>query len=429
MTHISIEEVFGINAHVKSYIEREHVDDLFKMALKSDKQILVYGASKQGKTALVSNYCDYDSNVVFSLTPETELIDIYRKMLKSAGVSVLTSHSEGQGSQSSSKARAKILASFAMFAKIGADGEISNQNTANRVAQYEEIPFNINQPQDISDLLKKAKDRSVVILENFHYLSYEKQKKFAYDLRSFQELGVRFIILGVWREKNRMTQFNGDLLGRVREIPVEPWKKEDFLRIVEKGEKILKIKFSPEIIDKCVELSFSSVGVFQDLLYEICTACGIFVCQKEEVLLNDISLMEKITQAKAVEYGSRHRRSLEAIASMPINNNKNKLYYHIVDILLKEGYEGIKNGMHVDHIHEQINKRVGGNKVKIRTVKVALEDIHAIQAKKDINPPTLSYDDNSSLLSVIDSTMYFFLKNANLEKFRDQLKDSFETRI
>ena len=49
-------------------------------------------------------------------------------------------------------------------------------------------------------------------LIDFYYLNDDIQKQFAFDLRAFQELGVRFVILGVWREKNRMAQFNGDFL-------------------------------------------------------------------------------------------------------------------------------------------------------------------------------------------------------------------------
>jgi hypothetical protein len=61
--------------------------------------------------------------------------------------------------------------------------------------------------------IKEAGDTRTIILEKFHYLNDEKQKQLAFDLRTFQELGIRFVILGVWREKNRLSQFNGDLLG------------------------------------------------------------------------------------------------------------------------------------------------------------------------------------------------------------------------
>jgi DNA helicase TIP49 (TBP-interacting protein) len=100
------------------------------------------------------------------------------------------------------------------------------------------------------------------MLENFHYLPESVQKRFAFDLRAFQELGVRFI-LGVWRERNRLLQFNGDLLDRVQEIPVEPWEDEDFVRIVRKGEELLNIKLSEGLLEKCIQLSFQVSGFFK----------------------------------------------------------------------------------------------------------------------------------------------------------------------
>ena len=42
-------------------------------------------------------------------------------------------------------------------------------------------------------------------------LTVDVQGQFAFDLRTFEEMGIRFIILGVWRENNRLIQFNGDL--------------------------------------------------------------------------------------------------------------------------------------------------------------------------------------------------------------------------
>jgi hypothetical protein len=67
-----LEEVFGVSAKpIRSYVERNDVDTRFREALESDKQIIVYGSSKQGKTALVSKYLPYDKNLPVSLTPKT----------------------------------------------------------------------------------------------------------------------------------------------------------------------------------------------------------------------------------------------------------------------------------------------------------------------------------------------------------------------
>ena len=82
-----LEDVFGVRAKpVLSYIERPAVDDRFVEGLKSDRQIVVYGASKQGKTSLVAKYLPYEENLVVRISPRMEIGDIYLSILRQAGV-------------------------------------------------------------------------------------------------------------------------------------------------------------------------------------------------------------------------------------------------------------------------------------------------------------------------------------------------------
>ena len=95
-----LEEVFGVSAKpILSYVERGEVDTRFEEALKSDKQIVVYGSSKQGKTALVSKYLPYDKNLLVSLTPKTTVLDIYQTLLSSSGIKIATGVSEKRSSE------------------------------------------------------------------------------------------------------------------------------------------------------------------------------------------------------------------------------------------------------------------------------------------------------------------------------------------
>lgn len=426
---IKTSQVFGIHKNVLSYVERDNVDSTFKRALQSEKQIIVYGASKQGKTALVSKYCGYDENIVYQLTPETELIDIYHHILKESGVTIRSEYTKGEGASSSLKLRAKIVASFASFGR--AEGETSTERAKqnNQTEKFEEIPFNISQPQDVSSLLKKANNRKIIILENFHYLSYENQNRFAFDLRAFQELGVRFVILGVWRERNRMLQFNGDLLDRVQDIPVEPWSEQDFKRIKEKGENLLNVCISDEILSNCCEKSFSSVGVFQDLMLGVCLESGVTQKDQNTKLISDVNALTPIVREKSESYGDRHKRALEAIASSTKSSGMESLYYHILDIILESGYLGIQNGTSATTFLTKLQARSKKNGFKIRMVKNALASLHKLQSEKKIAPPILYYDENSEMLSISDSTLYFFLKNTDLTEFRRNLRESWENRI
>lgn len=65
-----------------------------------------------------------------------------------------------------------------------------------------------------------------------------------------------------------MVQFNGDLLDRITEVPVEPWDHADLLRVIQKGEELLNVDFS-NVRNQVVNESFNSVGVVQ----EICKLC------------------------------------------------------------------------------------------------------------------------------------------------------------
>ncbi|WP_047734619.1 hypothetical protein, partial [Vibrio parahaemolyticus] len=88
---MNVEDVFGVSGkQVASYVERVHVDDKFKDALRTDKQIIVYGSSKQGKTALVKKYIPYEDNILISLSPKTTLKDIYQSILRKSGVVLKT---------------------------------------------------------------------------------------------------------------------------------------------------------------------------------------------------------------------------------------------------------------------------------------------------------------------------------------------------
>ncbi|WP_047691372.1 AAA family ATPase [Vibrio sp. ZOR0018] len=431
---IKVEDVFGVSVkQVKSYIEREQVDNKFIEALKSDKQIIVYGSSKQGKTALVKKYIDYDDNIVISLSPKHTLKDIYQTILRKSGITLRTSYTKGSGQSSTAKGKARIQGAIALVLKGTAEVGLDRSSNHSSTENYDEIEFNLELPDDVADIINRHGNKKVVILENFHYLSEEVQKDFAYDLRTFQELKVRFVIVGVWKESNRLSQFNGELQDRIDEIPVEPWTNEDFLRIIAKGEQELNIKFATTIKHLCLDNSFASVGVFQELLRLTCINFGIFN-RGDNAFIDSEDSFNKALAEKTNDYSERHLKNLEAIAS---GNNtqvqKDKplpffMHYYIVTDILSQGYDAIKNGgmtklcmMHsIKQKHHRSNDLRGGH------LTTALKGLVELQSNKSINPPVIAYDATSKKIKVVDSTFYFFLKNADLDDVIDEITNPIE---
>ena len=424
-----LDEVFGVSAKpVLSYVERLDVDDKFRDALQTDKHIIVYGSSKQGKTSLVSKHLPYEQHLLVSLTPKTTALDIYQTILSQAGVRIKVSATEKSHTQGEISIGAKFAAILPVFLKGEAEVKGSQTAGSGKEIEYEEVPVNLELPQHVSDLLKRAAVKKWVILENFHYLSDEIQRQLAFDLRAYQELGVRFVILGVWREKNRMIQFNGDLLDRISEVPVEPWKEVDFRRVAEKGARELNMSFSETILQRAIDASFSSIGVFQELLKGICTDAGVTDTRLFSVALDDVQLLDSAIENKANDYAARHQRALEAIAAGHNSGGPKgdlpPLYlpYYLVKTILEAGFDGIANGISRATLHERIRaSHHRGNDVRPSDMTNLLTGLANLQAAKAISPPIIDYDAQKRLVQVVDSTFYFFIKHANAAELLEAL--------
>jgi len=419
-----LENVFGVSKDaVLSYVEREKVDGLFIEGLKTDRQIIVYGASKQGKTSLVGKHLPYDENIVVSLTPKYTLLDIYKTILRTAGLKIETVVQNTFGNESQNSIGAKIKATFPFFSsEVGANTQGTTRSSESTSSKF--IELNLHLPNDIAEGLKHSHNKKHIILENFHYLSEEVQQEFAYDLRSFQELGVRFIILGVWREKNRLIQFNGDLLDRLFEIPVEPWEKSDFKKVAALGAGKLNIAFDPTLLDTLFDDAFDSIGVVQELLKGICEKSNISKTSDSEVSIFSLELLNEAKAEKVQSYQARHLRALEAIAEgrKTTNNPKSDdpkqmplyLPYYTVKSFLEFDFNDVVEGIKRNKLELKIkSSHHRSEDVRAGDMSNLLYNFAKLQSEKNISPPIFDYDKTTQTLRVIDSTFYFFLRNCN----------------
>ncbi|MTC47427.1 hypothetical protein GKR71_16480 [Providencia sp. wls1922] len=432
---VGLNEVFGVSSNqIRSYVERDNIDIKFSNALTSGNHIVVYGASKQGKTALVSRHLPYENNIVVRLTPNTNISDIYSSILRQLGVEIETITQDEESTKASANIGIKAKAKVLLFgeAEVNTSSTISAGDKKSKT--YETIPFNLSVAQDISELLHKINFNKKIILENFHYLDEEKQRELSFDLRTFQETNIIFVILGVWRKKDRLRSFCSDLTDRVDDIPVEPWTDSDFRKVIEKGCQELNITISESIILKFIANSFGSVGVLQELLKVCCRVAGVNRKHEGQTLhIACDSLAEEALEEKCNEYRETHQQSLELLASGNITHSKGKekaplhLPYYLVRVIAQKGYNGIVGGLSRADITDgikSVHHRAGD--VRPSDISNLLHNISHLQFKKKLTPPLLDYDQGKKLLFAIDSTFFFFLKNSNLVEFEEELPSPLE---
>lgn len=425
---MELNDVFGVSSSpVASYVSRVKVDDAFKSAIGQGRHIVVYGASKQGKTALVSRYLDYSKNVVIRLEPATTLEDIYSSILRDSRIEIEVVRRESSGSAMSAKGGVEAKATIFGFGGGGVTAEAGLDSSRSDEREFSQIPFNLSLAQSVVELLRRVDFDKKVVLENFHYLSEEQQRRLAFALRSFEEMGVVFVILGVWRERDKLRNYCGDLTDRLLEVPVEPWENSDFYEVAKKGAALLCVDLAPAIIGECAKSSFGSIGVFQELMKETFRAAGVERKGQGSKVIEDIAFPQEAIKIKSVQYGAVHARSLNLIASghvshiQPGSLQPLVLPYYMVRAILRAGID-FSHGMTRAALTGAIkSEHHRPEAVRSADMSNLLNKISLLQCKKGISPPILDYDYEGRTIFAVDSTFFFFLRNCNLSEFLEEM--------
>jgi hypothetical protein len=425
-------DVFGVKSTlIKTYIEREKVDKKFKEAINDGNEVIVYGSSKQGKTTLILNHLNENDYIKVECSPQTKSIDIYKSILRQLGIGYLESETNTETNLKGGKINGGFKIKIPMAGEIGVGSEVNETDQIATSTKQMYFEYNLELAQDVSELLKTQAINKYIVLENFHYLTLDVQETLAYDLRVFQDHQIIFIILGIWREANRLVQFNGDLLDRISEVPVEPWEKVDFSKVIEKGEILLNVDFS-KIKEEIINCSFDSIGVVQEICKQCCVAADIYETVDERFLFKQEHLT-KALDVKSKEYGVRHNRNFEAFVDISkktsTQSGKASLAfpYYFIQLLLTFKLDNIENGLSRAVLLEEIRKiHHRPNDVRSGDLGAFLHNITQHQMNKKINPPFVDYDRGGKTLKIIDSSLYFFLRNCDRKEIIDDLPNPLE---
>lgn len=424
-------DVFGVRSKlIESYIERESVDKAFKEALTDGNEVIVYGSSKQGKTSLILNNLQEAQYVKVECSPQTQPIDIYKSILRQIGIKFVESETTEEKYEHGGKASAGFRIKIPFIGDTAATAEISDKALSGATKKETYVEYNLELAQDVSEILKLHKVKKYLILENFHYLTLEVQETLAYDLRVFQDQGIIFIILGIWREANRLVQFNGDLLDRITEIPVEPWSIIDFKKVIEKGACLLNVDFS-DVEDELITGSFDSIGVVQELLKYCCVSANItHTCAIKQKI--SIANLQEAINKKTTEYGVRHIRNFESFVDIArkTSNQSGKLSlafpYYFIKLLLTTDFASIEVGLLRSTLLDEIRKmHHRPDDVRSGDLGAFLHNITQHQVNKKIQPPFVDYDRGGKVMKIIDSSLYFFLRHCDRSKIVEDLQDPF----
>jgi hypothetical protein len=397
-----VEEIFGLSEEIIStYVERIGVDDVFKKAVSNNKNIVVHGCSKQGKTYLRKKYLKENDSISIYCNYQHSLQDIFSLILKAAGQFI---PQEMTISEAATKAiNARTTGIFSM----GYNSESKKNKSANKKA----VPVHLHDSNDIIHLLKEISFNKYIVVEDFHYLSEDVQLQFCQNLKVFNELSdIRFILIGVWSDESKINLLNGDLSFRLETINADYWTQHDFHLIISKGEKLLNVKFPEGFIENIIDLSSGSVAFIQEACRRFCQINKVGRTQsKTKQLSQETDIYFQITdiinkESSRFKYFLKNLNSKNRDESMIIKLILLMLVYFKNDILIQ--------GVPIDNMVVFLNS-ISEIQIERSTLIRVLKNITLLQRHINTRPLLLEYNEGEERIKVIDKIFLIWLSLQN----------------
>lgn len=419
-------EVFGIRVEpVLSYVDRPSVDDRFKAALAADHHIVVYGSSKQGKTSLRQKLLPEEKCIVVRCSPKSTTESMYSSVLRQAGVKIQTIETKETGIGGKVTTKIGFKAMIPWLGGGEAEGGAEAESHRQLELTNEFVAFDFSEAQSIGELLKAVAFKKFIVLENFHYLAADTQRQLAFDLKTFHEIRVRFVVLGIWWEANHLLAYNGDLQDRIVEVAVEPWSREDFERIVNVGSALLGITIDNNVVNLFIKSSYGNVGLFQEFLKTFCEFNGVDETKVGWNLKHE-GHVEKTLQEKVLVQRGQLLKTLQVIASNSrVRSSEGDpllLPYYLALVICKTGVDQMEDGIEKSKLLQllrEVHHRVDKETIRMSDVTNLLTRLPAIQ--EVIHPPLLHYDSINRRLRIVDTRQFFVLENVNREELAEEI--------
>lgn len=412
----SVDEVFGINRDLPlNYVERNSADHVLINNLARNQHLVIYGSSKQGKTSLRKHCLKSSDYIVVHCSNKWSLDHLHEAILKQAGFELTVSSTTATSGKR--KIFAKIKAGiFGAEAEGGAETETTEENGITK-APLELDPLDVN---DIIAALDQINFNKYIVLEDFHYLPVDTQKDFSVALKAFHESSdLCFIIIGVWLEENRLSVYNGDLVGRLLPINADKWEQSELVKVISDGEALLNVSFSESFKEGLLNSCYESIYILQETCHQCCIAEGVHGTQDEHKEIGSNISYKEIIDKVVNQQGGRFNSFLTQFAE-GFQDTELEMHKWLLYPILSADIEGIEKGFKQSEIRNILqNVHPRGQELNSGNVTQSLKSATSLQIKKDIKPMVLDYDQTNLRLQIVDKSFQIWLSRQD----RDELLD------
>jgi hypothetical protein len=410
MPTYELQNVFGV--HVvppeQTYVDRAGLDGRIEYLLSTGRHLVIYGPSKQGKTALRRRAMPDDKCVIVQSRQKPNTEAIYDEILRGLGVSrtVNSEVTRGKNFSITGGGSGGISIPFLGKGEAKAEGQAGASHEAKTLT--EPIGNYSANLAFVAEEIRRTGRR--VVIEDFHYIPEASKKTFAVDLKALFEYGIPIVLVGAWEEQHVLVAYNGDLAGRVDEINLR-WTDAELREVLTKGQAALNIEFSPEIIREIISDASGNVGLLQRIAEKVCIEARCYRTESGDTLtIRDNLLLQAARKHICSEEAVRYRNFGWSVSEgFPNSREKSKtVYMRIIQVCVEASEAELLAGL----TQTQIVERVVAIDPSItpRNVRESLQRIDKLQTEKAIYPIIATYNLVSRTLHLADRELLFYRK-------------------
>ncbi|MDO7908444.1 hypothetical protein Q5741_18750 [Paenibacillus sp. JX-17] len=395
-------EVFGVSNEILplSYVDRGNLDIGIQRHLRRPTHIALRGESKCGKSWFRQK--NIPDAVIVQCRFGKSINDIYTDALSQLGIRLILERTSG----TTIKGKVEAETSFGtkLLAKVGIKTTVEGEREVEKTERN--VGRDINDLRYIAEIIKESGLR--LVIEDFHYLSSQERKKFAYDLKAFWDYGCFIVIIGVWTQHNLITYLNPDLTGRIIELSIY-WSDDDLKEVIAKGSEALNIDIDDEIQNLLVQNCFGNVGLLQQLILRFLDASMIYETVEEKEKLSDKGCFEEAATQYADQLNALYQQFGKVVSS-GIRKRKDStgIYAHAMAVIVAADDKKLIEGLELDEIFQLTHARE--SRIQKNNLRTILSKLEELQVDEDGRGLVIAFNDSTDEISAVDRQLLFYRK-------------------
>jgi hypothetical protein len=335
--------------------------------------------------------------------------DIYRDALARLDIDVVTERIAtlaGRG-----KLQATAEGGLALLAKASgqfeAEANLSTQQKAKPVGKDgADLEF-------IASIIKSSGRK--LVIEDFHYLPIEEQKKFAFDLKTLWDYGTFVVVIGVWISENMLITLNPDLSDRIEELSVT-WQVAELKQVLNKGCSKLRLRLTDRVAQNLAEISYESVGLLQKLALRFLED-ELNISNEvdgEELVIDDLNAVQNAAMHVAEQLNQLYHAFAKRVCDgIRTRKNSTGIYAHAMAAVMQASDDALSAGLSASDIYAVAHERQ--ERIQQGNLKAALAKFPDLQVDEGGRGLVLAYDPQDEKVSVVDRQLLLYRRFATVK--------------